>query len=91
MVAYIENLVQNGTIPKLSRKIPRANLGKTWFRYSIYLVHKELYVSIQDVWIEFMQQAFDEFSPDVISFSTLKTKFSQPPSGYNQFVKKVLS
>ncbi|MEZ7937353.1 MAG: hypothetical protein QMB99_09270 [Paludibacteraceae bacterium] len=90
MIAYIEHLIQFDSIPKITKKIPRANLGKTWFRYSIYLVHKELYSSIQDVWIEFMQQAFDEFSPKVVTFSTLKTKFSQQPSGYNQFIKKVL-
>ena len=90
MIAYIEHLIQHDSIPKITRKIPRANLGKTWFRYSIYLVHKELYSSIQDIWIEFMQQVFDEFSPKVVTFSTLKTKFSQQPSGYNQFIKKVL-
>ena len=90
MIAYIQDLIQHDRIPKITRKIPRANLGKTWFRYSIYLIHKELYSSIQDLWIEFMQQAFDEFSPKVITFSTLKTKFSQQPSGYNQFIKKVL-
>lgn len=90
MIAYIEHLIQHDSIPKITKKIPRANLGKTWFRYSIYLVHKELYSSIQDNWIEFMQQAFDEFSPKVVTFSTLKTKFSQQPSGYNQFIKKVL-
>lgn len=90
MIAYIEHLIQHDSIPKITKKIPRANLGKTWFRYSIYLVHKELYSSIQDIWIEFMQQAFDEFSPKVVTFSTLKTKFSQQPSGYNQFIKKVL-
>ena len=90
MMAYIEHLIQHNSIPKITRKIPRANLGKTWFRYSIYIVHKELYSSIQDTWIEFMQQAFDEFSPKVVTFSTLKTKFSQQPSGYDQFIKKVL-
>lgn len=90
MIAYIQHLIQHNSIPKITKKIPRANLGKTWFRYSIYLVHKELYSSIQDLWIEFMQQAFDEFSPNVVTFSTLKTKFSQQPSGYNQFIKKVL-
>ncbi len=90
MIAYIQHLIQHNSIPKITKKIPRANLGKTWFRYSIYLVHKELYSAIQDLWIEFMQQAFDEFSPNVVTFSTLKTKFSQQPSGYNQFIKKVL-
>jgi len=90
MVAYVDHLIQHESIPKITKKIPRANLGKTWFRYSIYLVHNELYSSIQDLWIEFMQQAFDEFSPNVVTFSTLKTKFSQQPSGYNQFTKKVL-
>ena len=91
MIGYIQHLIQFDSIPKITKKIPRANLGKTWFRYSIYLVHKELYASIQDLWIEFMQQVFDEFSPKVVTFSTLKTKFSQQPSGYNQFIKKVLN
>jgi hypothetical protein len=91
MIGYIQHLIQFDSIPKITKKIPRANLGKTWFRYSIYLVHKELYASIQDLWIDFMQQVFDEFSPEVVTFSTLKTKFSQQPSGYNQFVNKVLN
>jgi hypothetical protein len=90
LVEYVEYLIKNGSIPKITRKIPRANLQKTWFRYTLYLIHQELYSSIQDIWIEFMQAAFNEFSSNTVEFSTLKTKFSQPPSGYNQFVKQVL-
>jgi hypothetical protein len=90
LVGYVEYLIQSGSIPKITRKIPKANLQKTWFRYTLYLIHQELYSSIQDIWIEFMQAAFNEFSKNTVEFSTLKTKFSQPPSGYNQFVKQVL-
>ena len=90
LVGYVEYLIQNGSIPKITRKIPRANLQKTWFRYTLYLIHQELYSSIQDIWIEFMQAAFIEFSSNIVEFSTIKTKFSQSPSGYNQFIKQVL-
>jgi len=90
LVAYVEHLIQTGDIPQIARKISKANLPKTWFRYTLYLIHQELYSSIQDTWIKFMQEAFDEFSPKTVEFSTLKTKFSQPPSGYNQFVKQIL-
>ena len=90
LVEYVGHLIQSGKIPTITRKIPKCNIGKTWFRYTLYLIHKELYSSIQDVWIEFMQAVFDEFSPKEVEFSTIKTKFSQPPSGYNQFVNKII-
>jgi hypothetical protein len=90
LVGYVEHLIQNGTIPTISRKIPKCNIPKTWLKYTLYLIHEELYSSIQDSWIEFMQAVFDEFSPKIVEFSTLKTKFSVFPSGYNQRVKQVL-
>jgi hypothetical protein len=90
LVGYVEHLIQYGTIPTITRKIPKSNIAKTWFRYTLYLIHQELYSAIQDSWIEFMQVVFDEFTPKIVEFSTLKTKFSQAPSGYNQLVKQVL-
>jgi hypothetical protein len=90
LVGYVEHLIQNGTIPTITRKIPKCNIPKTWLKYTLYLIHEELYSSIRDSWIEFMQAAFDEFSPKIVEFSTLKTKFSVFPSGYNQRVKQVL-
>ncbi|MDR0505733.1 MAG: hypothetical protein LBH32_02790 [Dysgonamonadaceae bacterium] len=90
LVAYVEYLIQNGSIPVITRKIPKCNIPKTWLKYTLYVIHSELYSSIQDVWIEFMQAVFDEFSPKIVEFSTLKTKFSVFPSGYNQRVKQVL-
>lgn len=54
-----------------------------------YLIHQELYSSIQDTWIQFMQAAFVEFSERTVSFDTLKTKFSVYPSGYKQMVKTI--
>lgn len=90
LVGYVEHLIQYGTTPTITRKIPKCNIPKTWFRYTLYVIHQELYSSIQDIWIEFMQVVFDEFSPKIVEFSTLKTKFSQAPSGYNQTVKQVL-
>ena len=32
MIAYVEHLIQHDSIPKITKKIPRPNLGKTWFR-----------------------------------------------------------
>lgn len=90
LVAYAEHLIQNGSIPAVTRKIPKCNIPKTWLKYTLYIIHQELYSSIQDVWIEFMQTVFDEFSPKIVEFSTLKTKFSVCPSGYNQRVKHIL-
>ena len=43
------------------------------------------------MWIEFMQKVFDEYSPDITTQSTLKTKFSVSPSGYSQFPNTVKS
>jgi hypothetical protein len=90
LVGYVEHLIQSGIIPTITRKIPKCNIGKTWFRYTLYLIHQELYSSIQDIWIEFIQSVFDEFSLKEVEFSTTKIKFSQPPSGYMQFVNKVI-
>ena len=90
LVGYVEHLIQYGTIPTITRKIPKCNIPKTWLKYTLYVIHEELYSSIQDVWIEFMQAVFNEFSPKIVEFSTLKTKFSVFPSGYNQRVKQVL-
>jgi len=90
LVGYVEHLIQSGAIPTITRKIPKCNIGKTWFRYTLYLIHQELYSSIQNVWIEFIQAAFDEFSLKEVELSTIKTKFSQPPSGYTQFVNKII-
>ena len=90
LVGYVEHLIQYGTIPPIPHKIPKSNIPKTWLKYTLYVIHQELYTSIQDIWIEFMQVAFDDFSPKEVTFSTLKTKFSVYPSGYNQHVKRVL-
>ena len=90
LVGYVEHLIQSVTIPTITRKIPKSNIPKTWLKYTLYVIHQELYSSTQDIWIEFMQTVFDEFSPKIVEFSTLKTKFSQAPSGYNQTVKQVL-
>lgn len=90
LVAYVEYLIQNGSVPAVTRKIPKCNIPKTWLKYTLYVIHEELYSSIQDSWIEFMQTVFDEFSPKIVEFSTLKTKFSVPPSGYSQTVKQIL-
>lgn len=91
LVSYVEYLVQHNKIPEISHKIHKANLPKTWFKYTIYLIHQELYNSIQDMWIEFMQKVFDEYSPDITTQSTLKTKFSVSPSGYSQFPNTIKS
>lgn len=87
LVGYIEELIQKGNIPTITRKIPKANLPKTWIKYTLYLIHQEIYSSIQDTWIQFMQAAFVEFSEKTVTFDTLKTKFSVYPSGYKQVVK----
>jgi len=91
LVSYVEYLVQYNEIPKITQKIHNANLPKTWFKYTIYLIHQELYNSIQDMWIEFIQKVFDEYSPNITATSTLKTKFSVYPSGYSQFHNTVNS
>ena len=90
LVGYVEHLIQYEIIPTITRKIPKYNIPKTWLKYTLYVIHEELYSSIQDIWIEFMQAVFNEFSPKIVEFSTLKTKFSVFPSGYNQRVKQVL-
>lgn len=89
LVAYVEELIQKGCIPTITRKIQKANIPKTWIKYTLYLIHQELYSSIQDTWIRFMQAAFVEFSEHTVSFDTLKTKFSVYPSGYKQMVKTI--
>lgn len=89
LIDYIEYLIKNGSIPNITRKIQKCNIPKTWLKYTLYLIHQELYDSIQDVWIEFMQASFEVFSSDIVTFSTLKTKFSVYPSGYNQTVKYI--
>ena len=39
LVSYVEYLVQYNKIPEISHKIHKANLPKTWFKYTIYLIH----------------------------------------------------
>lgn len=89
LVGYVEELIQKGTIPNITRKIPKTNIPKTWIKYTLYLIHQELFSSIQDTWIQFMQAAFVEFSEKTVTFDTLKTKFSVYPSGYKQVVKTI--
>jgi hypothetical protein len=84
LISYVEFLIKNEALPQITRKIPKSNIPKTWLRYTLYIIHKEIYSTIQDLWIEFMQVVFDDFSPEIVTFKTLKTKFSVYPSGYNQ-------
>lgn len=88
LVEYVKYLITENKIPNNIKKIPTGNINKSWYVFTLYLIHKSIYSQINDVWIEFIQKVFEGYSKENIKFKTLKTKFSVEPSGYGQAKNK---
>ena len=85
---YLEDLVKNNQCPHITRRIPVISKGVTWLRYTIYLIHRDIYLrTVQDAWIDFLYSGIS--NPDSPEWDVLKKKFSVAPSGYNQYVNRV--
>ena len=85
---YLEDLVKNNQCPAITRRVPVIAKGVTWLRYTIYLIHGDIYHrNVQDEWIDFLYSGLS--NPDSPEWDVLKKKFSVPPSGYSQYVKRV--
>lgn len=86
---YLEDLVKNNQCPVITRRIPVISKGVTWLRYTIYLIHGDIYHrNVQDAWIDFLYSGIS--NPDSPEWDVLKKKFSVAPSGYTQYVKRVI-
>lgn len=86
--SYLEYLVKNNQCPPITRKIPPINKGITWIRYTIYLIHQDIYHGrIQNEWIDFLYNGLS--NPTALEWEILKRKFSVAPSGYKQYVKRI--
>ena len=85
---YLEDLVKNNQCPAITRRVPVIAKGVTWLRYTIYLIHGDIYHrNVQNEWIDFLYSGLS--NPDSPEWDVLKKKFSVPPSGYAQYVKRV--
>ena len=85
---YLEDLVKNNQCPAITRRVPVIPKGVTWLRYTIYMIHGDIYHrNVQDEWIDFLYRGIS--NPDSPEWDVLKKKFSVAPSGYNQYVKRV--
>ena len=85
---YLEELVKTNQCPVITRRVPRPGKGITWIRYTIYLVHQDIYQdNIQDSWIDFLYRGLSN-SQDP-EWETLKLKFSSEPTDYRLFVKSI--
>lgn len=86
--SYLEKLVKNNQCPAIARRVPVIAKGVTWIRFTIYLIHADIYHrNVQDEWIDFLYRGLS--NPDSPEWDVLKKKFSVPPSGYNQYIKRV--
>lgn len=86
--SYLEDLVKNKQCPAITRRVPVIPKGVTWLRYTIYLIHGDIYHrNVQDEWIDFLYRGLS--NPDDPTWDVLKKKFSVAPSGYNQYVRRV--
>jgi hypothetical protein len=86
--SYLEDLVKNKQCPAITRRIPVIPKGVTWLRYTVYMIHSDIYHrNVQDEWIDFLYRGLS--NPDDPTWDVLKKKFSVAPSGYNQYVRRV--
>lgn len=85
---YLEDLVKSNQCPVITHRVPRIPKGVTWVRYTVYLIHQDIFHdNIQDEWIDFLYRGLvNDKDPE---WDVLKKRFSIPPSGYNQYVKRI--
>lgn len=83
LLQYTFHLIEQEKLPKDIKKIPSIGLTANHIRYTYYLMHKAFYGTkeIKPVWIDFLQQVFQQLSSQ--DWQTLKTKFSVKPKNYD--------